>query len=77
MAFRKYAQGEGKIKPIVGDEADVLVKAMRRTGKFALSEFTEGELDELDAELERRREAERSEEEHRAVAEKAKESEES
>jgi hypothetical protein len=56
LGFRKYTEAK-PIKPIVGDEADVLVTAMRREGKFALSEFTDEELDSLDEELEARRKA--------------------
>lgn len=52
MTMKKYAQGEGKLEVLAGAEAQVVHDHMQRTGKYQLSEFDEGQMSDLQKDLE-------------------------
>lgn len=56
MAMKKTSQGEGKIEVLRGEEAQVLNDHFAKTGKYAVSDFSEDEREALDADLSQTRE---------------------
>lgn len=51
MAMKKTTKGEGKLKVLRGDEAQVLNDHFAKTGKYAVSEFSSEEREELNSAL--------------------------
>lgn len=51
MAIKKTTKGEGKLEVLRGESAEVLNKHFAKTGKYALSEFSEDEMNEFRSEL--------------------------
>lgn len=64
MAMRKTTKGEGKLNVLRGEEAQVLNDHFAKTGKYAVSDFSDQEKEDLDASLNEVR-ADNSEHEHR------------
>ena len=61
MAIKKYAESEGKLTVLRGDEAAVLSNHISKTGK-KVSDFSEDELKALNDELDSVRKQESDEE---------------
>lgn len=51
MAMRKTTRGEGKLNVLVGREAQVLNDHFRKNAKYALSEFSDEEMEALQSDL--------------------------
>ena len=51
MAIRKVADGEGKIEVLRGEEAQVLNEHQAKTGKYAVSDFSDEERKALESDL--------------------------
>lgn len=51
MAMKKTTQSEGKIEVLRGREAEVLNEQFAKTGKYAVSDFSDEERQELDEAL--------------------------
>jgi hypothetical protein len=49
--MRKTTKGEGKIEVLRGRSAEVLNEHFSKTGKYAVSDFSEQEREDLDADL--------------------------
>lgn len=49
--MKKTTKGEGKLQVLRGDEAQVLNDHFAKTGKYAVSEFSSEEKDELESAL--------------------------
>jgi hypothetical protein len=49
--MRKTTRGEGKIEVLRGRSAEVLNEHFAKTGKYAVSDFSDQEREDLDADL--------------------------
>lgn len=69
MAMKKYTQSEGKLEVLRGREANVLNDHFSKTGKFAVSDFSDDEREALNADLDAARQAEKEDAQSLAAAE--------